>query len=57
MTVNSITEGFNLQQEVWRGVQEALKDYLPPNQLPTESADIPIGAVTPAHYRQPCPPR
>ena len=56
MTVNNITERFDFQQEVQRGVQEALNDYLPPNQLPSESTDVPIGAVTPAQYRQPQPP-
>ena len=37
--INNITEVFDFQQEVRRGVQEVLKDYLPSNQLPTDSAD------------------
>ena len=56
-TINNISEGFDIKQEVRRSVQEALKDYLPSSQSPDDSTDVPVGAVTSAQYRQPQLPR
>ena len=53
-SINNISDGFNLQQEIRRGVQEVLDVYLPSqNPISTDKADAAVGAVTSDNYKQP----